>query len=212
MPRGHGFWQRIFYVQTLNKVALVTGHLVALALRLRAHLLNKVRRSSSQTSMMRRTGSGARAGRAGHVSPFDVRLETHWQAMMAELEQRFQRLDVLVNKCGDHGFEDGFRAHDPEHASLVDWRAVHATNLDGCFLGCCRDTRHAASSQGFYHQYFIALRLGRHTRCCGLCVFESGDRNHSKTVVLYCAEQGLAIRCNSIHPAAILTPWGAAIG
>jgi 3(or 17)beta-hydroxysteroid dehydrogenase len=30
-------------------------------------------------------------------------------------------------------------------------------------------------------------------------------RNHTKTVALYCAEQGLAIRCNSVHPSAILT-------
>jgi len=33
-------------------------------------------------------------------------------------------------------------------------------------------------------------------------------RNHTKTVALYCAEQNLNIRCNSIHPAAILTPCG----
>jgi len=38
-------------------------------------------------------------------------------------------------------------------------------------------------------------------------------RNHSKTVALYCAEQGLNIRCNSIHPAAILTPmWEPMLG
>jgi 3(or 17)beta-hydroxysteroid dehydrogenase len=38
-------------------------------------------------------------------------------------------------------------------------------------------------------------------------------RNHSKTVALYCAEQGLAIRCNSIHPGAILTPmWEPMLG
>jgi NAD(P)-dependent dehydrogenase (short-subunit alcohol dehydrogenase family) len=38
-------------------------------------------------------------------------------------------------------------------------------------------------------------------------------RNHTKTVALYCAEQGLAIRCNSIHPAAILTPmWEPMLG
>jgi 3(or 17)beta-hydroxysteroid dehydrogenase len=38
-------------------------------------------------------------------------------------------------------------------------------------------------------------------------------RNHTKTVALYCAEQGLAIRCNSIHPAAILTPmWEPFLG
>jgi NAD(P)-dependent dehydrogenase (short-subunit alcohol dehydrogenase family) len=38
-------------------------------------------------------------------------------------------------------------------------------------------------------------------------------RNHSKTVALYCAEQELPIRCNSIHPAAILTPmWEPMLG
>jgi NAD(P)-dependent dehydrogenase (short-subunit alcohol dehydrogenase family) len=38
-------------------------------------------------------------------------------------------------------------------------------------------------------------------------------RNHTKTVALYCAEQGLNIRCNSIHPAAILTPmWEPLLG
>jgi 3(or 17)beta-hydroxysteroid dehydrogenase len=38
-------------------------------------------------------------------------------------------------------------------------------------------------------------------------------RNHSKSVALYCAEQGWSIRCNSIHPAAILTPmWEPLLG
>ena len=31
-------------------------------------------------------------------------------------------------------------------------------------------------------------------------------RNHSKSVALYAAQNGWQIRCNSIHPAAILTP------
>jgi NAD(P)-dependent dehydrogenase (short-subunit alcohol dehydrogenase family) len=38
-------------------------------------------------------------------------------------------------------------------------------------------------------------------------------RNHSKSVALYCAGQGLKVRCNSIHPAAILTPmWEPMLG
>lgn len=38
-------------------------------------------------------------------------------------------------------------------------------------------------------------------------------RNHTKTVALYCAQHGWAIRCNSIHPAAILTPmWEPMLG
>jgi len=38
-------------------------------------------------------------------------------------------------------------------------------------------------------------------------------RNHTKSVALYCAAQGLKIRCNSIHPAAIMTPmWDPMLG
>jgi NAD(P)-dependent dehydrogenase (short-subunit alcohol dehydrogenase family) len=42
---------------------------------------------------------------------------------------------------------------------------------------------------------------------------KAGIRNHSKSVALWCAQQGLKIRCNSVHPAAVLTPmWEALIG
>lgn len=38
-------------------------------------------------------------------------------------------------------------------------------------------------------------------------------RNHTKTVALYAAQKGWSIRCNSVHPAAILTPmWDAMLG
>ncbi|MEM9285707.1 MAG: SDR family oxidoreductase, partial [Pseudomonadota bacterium] len=38
-------------------------------------------------------------------------------------------------------------------------------------------------------------------------------RNHTKTVALYAAEQGWNVRCNSVHPAAILTPmWEPMLG
>ena len=38
-------------------------------------------------------------------------------------------------------------------------------------------------------------------------------QHHTKTVALYRAEQGWKIRCNSIHPAAVLTPmWEPMLG
>lgn len=38
-------------------------------------------------------------------------------------------------------------------------------------------------------------------------------RNHTKSVALYCAGQGLRVRCNSIHPAAVMTPmWEPMLG
>jgi NAD(P)-dependent dehydrogenase (short-subunit alcohol dehydrogenase family) len=38
-------------------------------------------------------------------------------------------------------------------------------------------------------------------------------RNHTKTVAIYCAEKGYRIRCNSIHPATVITPmWDPFLG
>jgi hypothetical protein len=42
---------------------------------------------------------------------------------------------------------------------------------------------------------------------------KAAARNHTKLVALHRAEQGLPVRCNSVHPAAILTPmWDPILG
>lgn len=62
----------------------------------------------------------------------DVRRGEDW----ARMEKHVPEVDVMVNNAGVTGLEEGVRAHDPEHATLADWRAVHEVNLDGTFLGC----------------------------------------------------------------------------
>lgn len=74
----------------------------------------------------------------------DVREEGDWARVVGWIIACHGRLDMLVNNAGITGFVDPdlhppMGPHDPEHASLDAWRAVHATNLDGVFLGC----RHA---------------------------------------------------------------------
>jgi NAD(P)-dependent dehydrogenase (short-subunit alcohol dehydrogenase family) len=144
----------------------------------------------------------------------DVRLEADWQAAVDALIARFGRLDILVNNAGITGFEEGLAAHDPEHALLESWRAVHRTNLDGVFLGCKHAIR-AMRAQGRGSIINISSRSGL-VGIPGAAAYASSKaavRNHTKTVALYCAEQGLEVRCNSIHPAAILTPmWEPLLG
>ena len=144
----------------------------------------------------------------------DVRKEADWRSAMDDLLARFGRLDVLVNNAGITGFEGGFTAHDPEHASLEDWHAVHQTNLDGVFLGC-KCAIQAMRRHGAGSIINISSRSGL-VGIPGAAAYASSKaavRNHTKTVALYCAEQGLNIRCNSIHPAAILTPmWEPMLG
>jgi len=153
---------------------------------------------------------GARAS----YRELDVRKEADWRSTMEQLLTEFGRLDVLVNNAGITGFEAGFTPHDPENASLEDWRSVHLTNLDGVFLGCKHGIR-AMRRNGQGSIINISSRSGL-VGIPGAAAYASSKaavRNHTKTVALYCAEQGLNIRCNSIHPAAILTPmWEPVLG
>jgi len=120
----------------------------------------------------------------------------------------------VVNNAGITGFEEAMRPHDPEHASLADWRAVHEVNLDGTFLGC-RYAIGAMRSGGAGSIINISSRSGLVgiPAAAAYASSKAAVRNHTKTVALYCAGQGLNIRCNSIHPAAILTPmWEPMLG
>ncbi|GLR48038.1 SDR family oxidoreductase [Sphingomonas astaxanthinifaciens] len=140
----------------------------------------------------------------------DVGEEADWTAFAA----RVPALDVLVNNAGITGFEDGPASHDPEHASLEEWHRVHRVNLDGTFLGC----RYALAAMGPRGTGSI-INISSRSGLVGIpfaaayASSKAAIRNHSKSVALYCAAKGWQIRCNSIHPAAILTDmWEALIG
>lgn len=142
--------------------------------------------------------------------PLDVREEEDWD----RLAQLVPVADVVVNNAGVTGFESNAGPHDPEHASLSDWRAVHQVNLDGTFLGC-RYAIGAMKGAGTGSIINISSRSGM-VGIPGAAAYASSKaaiRNHSKTVALYCAQQGWRIRCNSIHPAAVLTTmWEQMLG
>ncbi|MCC5865379.1 MAG: glucose 1-dehydrogenase [Wenzhouxiangella sp.] len=156
----------------------------------------------------------AELGEAGDYQHLDVREEADWKKVVDRVIGRHGQLDVLVNNAGITGFEEGLRPHDPEHADLEDWRAVHRTNLDGVFLGCKYAIR-AMRARGCGSIINISSRSGLVgiPAAAAYASSKAAVRNHTKTVALYCAEQGLSIRCNSIHPAAVLTPmWEPLLG
>jgi 3(or 17)beta-hydroxysteroid dehydrogenase len=140
----------------------------------------------------------------------DVASDDGWAA----LAKAHPTLDIVVNNAGITGFEDSKGPQDPEHSSLSEWHRVHAVNLDGTFLGC-RYAIRAMKEKGEGAIINISSRSGL-VGVPGAVAYASSKaaiRNHTKSVALYCAQQGWRIRCNSIHPAAILTPmWEAMIG
>ncbi len=145
----------------------------------------------------------------------DVRNEEHWRSAVEHTVRRFGALHVLVNNAGITGFDPPMGPHDPEHASLEAWRAVHATNLDGVFLGCKHAIAAMKPPAGGGSIVNISSRSGLVgiPRAAAYASSKAAVRNHTKTVALYCAEMGYPVRCNSIHPGAILTPmWEPMLG
>ncbi|MDJ0920449.1 MAG: SDR family oxidoreductase [Henriciella sp.] len=140
----------------------------------------------------------------------DVSSETAWDRLVEVAPQ----LDVLVNNAGITGFENGTTTHDPEHVSLNDWHRVHDVNLGGTMLGC-RFAIRAMKAQGTGSIINISSRSGL-VGIPGAAAYASSKAailNHTRSVALYCAQQGWQIRCNAIAPAAILTDiWEPMLG
>jgi len=196
-----------------NKIALVTGGAQGIG----EAIAVAFAREGARVWVTDIDAAGARALAARLGQPhaeLDVRLEEQWRRVVDTLLAREGRLDILVNNAGVTGFDARMAPQDPEHASLEDWRAVHATNLDGVFLGC----KHAIRAMRPMKSGSIVNMSSRSgiVGVSGAAAYASSKaavRNHTKSVALYCAEKGLNIRCNSIHPAAILTPmWEPMLG
>jgi NAD(P)-dependent dehydrogenase (short-subunit alcohol dehydrogenase family) len=159
-------------------------------------------------------GVASSLGSSARYCHLDVRQEQEWITVIDSILKGHDRLDVLVNNAGITGFEESVVPHDPENATLESWHAVLATNLDGTFLGCKHAIR-AMRSHGSGSIINISSRSGLVgiPAAAAYAASKAAIRNHTKTVALYCAEQGWKIRCNSIHPAAILTPmWEPMLG
>ena len=192
-----------------NKVCVVTGAASGIG-RAIAASFHQEGATVILTDIDEETGRASAAQIGCRFEALDVREEADWR----RLQECVPVADVVVNNAGVTGFEHSAGPHDPEHASLEDWREVHRVNLDGTFLGC-RYAIAAMKARGTGSIINISSRSGL-VGIPGAAAYASSKaavRNHTKTVALYCAQQGWAIRCNSIHPAAILTPmWEPMLG
>src|SRR5215475_10714036 len=119
--------------QVANKVALVTGGASGIGQAI-AELLAEEGASVVVTDIDELRGPEVVAGitKAGHKAiflPQDVTSEPRWAEIIAEIEQRFGRLDVLVSNAGI-----GIAVPSIVDMTLQDWRRQTAINLDGVFL------------------------------------------------------------------------------
>lgn len=131
----------------------------------------------------------------------DVREELAWIRVMAAVLDRHGRLDVLVNHAGSAGLEAGHALHDPEHASLADWQAVHRSLVDGVFLGCKHGLR--AMRRGGGGSIVNVSSCAGSAEDPDAAAWAAGVaavRSHTRAVARHAAAQRLGVRCNAIVP------------
>ena len=136
----------------------------------------------------------------------DVTKEAGWTFALDEAERAFGGLHILVNNAGIS------LTKDLEDITLEEWRAVHAIDLDGVFLGCklavhlmAKTVKDTGSGGSIVNISSISGIIAGHNMAAYNSA-KAGVRHLSKSVALYCARKGYGIRSNSVHPVFIATP------
>lgn len=143
----------------------------------------------------------------------DVKEESQWQAFAEYIKQKFGKLDILVNNAGITGFLECNGPFDAENVDLESWNEVHRVNLNGVMLACKYGIKLMKSHGGAIVNISSRSGIVGIPAAVAYASSKAAVRNHTKSVALYCAEKSYKIRCNSIHPAAIMTPmWDLMLG
>jgi 3(or 17)beta-hydroxysteroid dehydrogenase len=197
-----------------NKIALITGSAQGIGLscaKLFAQEGAKVILSDINHELGKKVTENI--GKHAYYCELDVREEAQWVKTMEWIETTLGRINILVNNAGITGFVPNMGLQDPEHASLESWHHVHNVNLDGVFLGCKYAIQNMKTHGGSIINISSRSGIVGIPRAAAYASSKAAIRNHTKSVALYCAEEKYRIRCNSIHPAAILTPmWEPMLG
>ena len=131
----------------------------------------------------------------------DVASEEDWARVVATAEERFGRVDGLVNNAGLMVIGDVVRT------SLAEWRRVMSVNLDGVFLGCKAVLPAMVRSGGgsIVNISSIAAMHGM-PYLAAYCASKGGVRSLTKAVAVQCRQAKNKVRCNSVHPDGVKTP------
>ncbi len=133
--------------------------------------------------------------------PLDVSDDSAWAAAIEQITADAGALNILVNNAGVS------LPATVEDADFAHWRKVNSVNADGVFLGC----HHAIplihrSGGGSIINISSALGLKTNAVMPAYSASKAAVRILTKSVALHCAEQGYAIRCNTVYPGSVRTP------
>jgi NAD(P)-dependent dehydrogenase (short-subunit alcohol dehydrogenase family) len=130
----------------------------------------------------------------------DAASEADWRRVVDGILAQHGRLDVLVNNAG-------IAVIAPiEQETLEGWRRTQAVNMDGVFLGTREAIRAMKDGSGSIVNISSIEGLVGDPLVPAYNASKGGVRILTKSVALYCAQQGYRIRVNSVHPGYVATP------
>lgn len=190
--------------QRLNgKVALVTGGTSGIG-------AATVRRLCAEGARVAFTGSRVDAARAltaetgASFHPHRVEDEPSWAPLMADVLGRYGRLDIAFANAGMEAGDGSVESID-----LAGWNKILAVNLTGVMLTAQAAVRAMRRNPGGPTGSIVINSSMSAYRPMGNFVAYSTSKGAlialCKSVAMHCANEGLRIRCNSIHPGVVET-------
>jgi len=183
-----------------GKVVLLTGGAMGLGKAATSKLL-----AEGATVVI--TDINAEAGRATAAElgcdylPHDVTDWARWQEVIAEVEAKYGRLDVLVNNAAITVF--GSIAD----ISVEDFKRCYTVDVDSIFMGCKAAIPLMAKGGGGSIVNFSSAAGNKVSP--DLAAYNSAKAAVvvlTKSIALYCAREQNGVRVNSVQPGTILTP------
>jgi 3(or 17)beta-hydroxysteroid dehydrogenase len=135
--------------------------------------------------------------KSGIDTILDVTLESDWQRTNAEIEQKYGRLDGLVNAAGI------VAVGSIEMTEFSAWRRVIDVNLNGTFLGCKYAFPLLRKKGGAIVNLSSVLGMVGGPNLVAYSASKGGVSLLTKSVALHGARYQPPVRCNAVCPAFI---------
>jgi 3(or 17)beta-hydroxysteroid dehydrogenase len=183
-----------------GKVALVTGGAMGLG-KADCERLAEEGAKVVVTDVDLAKAEAVAAAIGGHAFHHDVRDEARWREIVDEVERLHGRLDVLVNNAGNVIFES------IEDCSTENFRLQMAVHVEGTFFGCKHGIALMKESGGgsLINMSSSASLMG-YPGIVAYTAAKGAIRSMTKSIAIYCQDQGYGIRCNALMPGGIDTP------
>ncbi len=186
-----------------DKVALVTGGTSGIG----AATVRRLRAEGCEVVFTGRNAQAAAplcAETGAHFQRQTVEDSESWPALMDWISKTFGRLDIAFANAGIEGGDTDIEAIDAQA-----WNSIVAVNLTGPMLTAQhaiavmkRNPEGSGGSIILNSSMNGILALGGNV---GYSTTKGGLRLLAKSVAMHCANKGLRIRCNSIHPGVVET-------